>query len=78
MCSAAASAARTSTSEKTPDGSAAAATRTGARPPSFTGWDVDGGYVDACLADERFVHRLPDGRSDEHAAPLMCAGGYTC
>ncbi len=46
--------------------------------PSFTGWDVDGGYADACLADERFVYRLPDGLPDEQAAPLLCAGiiGY--
>ncbi|MGY1708818.1 zinc-dependent alcohol dehydrogenase family protein [Geodermatophilus sp. SYSU D00758] len=46
--------------------------------PVFTGWDVDGGYADACLVDERFAHRLPDGVDDEHAAPLLCAGliGY--
>jgi propanol-preferring alcohol dehydrogenase len=46
--------------------------------PLFTGWDVDGGYADACLADERFAYRLPTGLSDEHAAPLLCAGiiGY--
>jgi len=46
--------------------------------PSFTGWDVDDGYAAACLADERFAHRLPDGLSDEQAAPLLYAGiiGY--
>jgi alcohol dehydrogenase, propanol-preferring len=46
--------------------------------PVFTGWDVDGGYADACLVDERFAYRLPDGVDDEHAAPLLCAGiiGY--
>jgi propanol-preferring alcohol dehydrogenase len=46
--------------------------------PLFTGWDVDGGYADACLADERFAYRLPGGLSDEQAAPLLCAGiiGY--
>ncbi|RFU20445.1 zinc-dependent alcohol dehydrogenase family protein [Geodermatophilus marinus] len=46
--------------------------------PVFTGWDVDGGYAEACLVDERFAHRLPDGVDDEHAAPLLCAGliGY--
>jgi propanol-preferring alcohol dehydrogenase len=46
--------------------------------PLFTGWDVDGGYADACLVDERFAYRLPAGLSDEHAAPLLCAGiiGY--
>lgn len=46
--------------------------------PVFTGWDVDGGYADSCLADEQFVYRLPDGISDEQSAPLLCAGiiGY--
>ena len=46
--------------------------------PSFTGWDVDGGYADACLADERFAYRLPEALDDEAAAPLLCAGiiGY--
>jgi propanol-preferring alcohol dehydrogenase len=46
--------------------------------PLFTGWDVDGGYADACVVAEAFAYRLPDGISDEHAAPLLCAGiiGY--
>jgi propanol-preferring alcohol dehydrogenase len=46
--------------------------------PTFTGWDVDGGYAEACLADEAYAYRLPDGTDDEHAAPLLCAGiiGY--
>ncbi|GAA4733864.1 zinc-binding alcohol dehydrogenase family protein [Modestobacter marinus] len=46
--------------------------------PGFTGWDLDGGFADACLADERFAHRLPEGLTDEQAAPLLCAGiiGY--
>ena len=46
--------------------------------PVFTGWDVDGGYADACLADERYAYRLPDAVDDEQAAPLLCAGiiGY--
>jgi len=46
--------------------------------PRFTGWDLDGGYADACVADERFVYRLPDRLPDEQAAPLLCAGiiGY--
>lgn len=44
----------------------------------FTGWDLDGGYADSCLVDEAFAYRLPDGLTDEHAAPLLCAGiiGY--
>ncbi len=46
--------------------------------PTFTGWDVDGGYADACLVDEAYAYRLPDGIDDEQAAPLLCAGiiGY--
>lgn len=46
--------------------------------PTFTGWDVDGGYADTCLVDEAFAYRIPDGLGDEAAAPLLCAGiiGY--
>jgi alcohol dehydrogenase, propanol-preferring len=46
--------------------------------PRFTGWDVDGGYADACLVDEGYGYRLPESLDDEHAAPLLCAGiiGY--
>jgi propanol-preferring alcohol dehydrogenase len=46
--------------------------------PVFTGWDVHGGYADACAADEAYVYRLPEALDDEHAAPLLCAGiiGY--
>ncbi|SDP38544.1 alcohol dehydrogenase, propanol-preferring [Nakamurella panacisegetis] len=45
---------------------------------AFTGWDRDGGYADACVADEEFAYPLPSGLSDEQAAPLLCAGiiGY--
>jgi len=42
--------------------------------PRFTGWDVDGGYADFAVVDERFAYRLPDGFDDLHAAPLLCAG----
>jgi alcohol dehydrogenase, propanol-preferring len=46
--------------------------------PEFTGWDLDGGYADACVVDERYAYRVPEGVSDEQAAPLLCAGiiGY--
>jgi alcohol dehydrogenase, propanol-preferring len=46
--------------------------------PTFTGWDVDGGYADYCLVDEGYAYVLPDSLDDEHAAPLLCAGiiGY--
>ena len=45
---------------------------------TFTGWDHDGGYAEATVVDERFAYRLPEGLSDEQAAPLLCAGiiGY--
>jgi propanol-preferring alcohol dehydrogenase len=46
--------------------------------PTFTGWDVDGGYADYAVADEAFCYALPAELDDEHAAPLLCAGiiGY--
>jgi propanol-preferring alcohol dehydrogenase len=42
--------------------------------PTFTGWDVHGGYADLCVADEAYAYALPDGLSDEQASPLLCAG----
>jgi propanol-preferring alcohol dehydrogenase len=44
----------------------------------FTGYDVDGGYAELAVADERFCFAIPDGYADEQAAPLLCAGliGY--
>ena len=44
----------------------------------FTGYDLDGGYAEYAVADERFCFALPDGYADLHAAPLLCAGliGY--
>jgi propanol-preferring alcohol dehydrogenase len=44
----------------------------------FTGYQLDGGYAEAAVADARFCLRLPDGYSPLHAAPLLCAGliGY--
>ena len=46
--------------------------------PTFTGWDVDGGYAEACLAAEEYAYRLPDDLDDEQAAPMLCSGiiGY--
>jgi alcohol dehydrogenase, propanol-preferring len=40
----------------------------------FTGYDIDGGYAERAVADERFCFSLPDGFEDLHAAPLLCAG----
>jgi propanol-preferring alcohol dehydrogenase len=44
----------------------------------FTGYDVDGGYAELAVADERFCFPIPPNLSDEGAAPLLCAGliGY--
>jgi propanol-preferring alcohol dehydrogenase len=44
----------------------------------FTGYDVDGGYAEYAVADERFCFPVPDGYPDLQAAPLLCAGliGY--
>ena len=44
----------------------------------FTGYDVDGGYAELVVADERYCFALPEGYADDEAAPLLCAGliGY--
>jgi alcohol dehydrogenase, propanol-preferring len=40
----------------------------------FTGYDIDGGYAERTVADERFCFPLPEGYEDLQAAPLLCAG----
>jgi alcohol dehydrogenase, propanol-preferring len=44
----------------------------------FTGYHLQGGFAEYTLAHERYCFPLPDGLSDAHAAPLLCAGliGY--
>ncbi len=44
----------------------------------FTGYDLDGGYAEHTVADERFCFAIPDRYDDAAAAPLLCAGliGY--
>jgi alcohol dehydrogenase, propanol-preferring len=44
----------------------------------FTGRDIDGGYAELTVADERFCLPIPDELTDEQAAPLLCGGliGY--
>jgi propanol-preferring alcohol dehydrogenase len=44
----------------------------------FTGYQIDGGYAEYTVADERFCFLIPEGYPDEQAAPLLCAGliGY--
>ena len=46
----------------------------------FTGYDLDGGFAEACVADADFVFPIPDATKveDAEAAPWLCAGliGY--
>jgi propanol-preferring alcohol dehydrogenase len=44
----------------------------------FTGYTIDGGYAEYCVADARYCFRIPAGYPDRQAAPLLCAGliGY--
>jgi len=44
----------------------------------FTGRDIDGGYAELTVADERYCLALPDELTDIQAAPLLCGGliGY--
>jgi len=44
----------------------------------FTGYDIDGGFAEYCVADERYCFALPERYADDEAAPLLCAGliGY--
>jgi alcohol dehydrogenase, propanol-preferring len=44
----------------------------------FTGRDIDGGFADFAVVDERYCFPLPDAYGDLEVAPLLCAGliGY--
>jgi propanol-preferring alcohol dehydrogenase len=44
----------------------------------FNGYNLDGGYAEFVVADERFCFALPENYSDVEAAPFLCAGliGY--
>ncbi len=44
----------------------------------YTGYQIDGGFAEMCVADERFCFPIPPGYPDLQAAPLFCAGliGY--
>lgn len=44
----------------------------------FTGYQVDGGYAQFAVADQRFCFAIPARYTDVEAAPLLCAGliGY--
>ena len=40
----------------------------------FTGYQIDGGYAEYALVEQRFALPLPGSFSDLQAAPLLCAG----
>jgi len=44
----------------------------------FTGYNVDGGYAEYAVVNAQYAYPIPAIFSDEHAAPLLCAGiiGY--
>ena len=42
--------------------------------PTFTGYDVPGGYAEYAIARSDFIFALPAALDDLHAAPLLCAG----
>lgn len=46
--------------------------------PGFTGYQIDGGFAEYCVANADFCFPLPANYPDIQAAPLLCAGliGY--
>lgn len=40
----------------------------------FTGYQLDGGYAELVVADERYCFPIPAGFADLEGAPLLCAG----
>jgi propanol-preferring alcohol dehydrogenase len=46
--------------------------------PGFTGYTLNGGYAEYCVADAEYVFPLPDQADPVSLAPLLCAGliGY--
>ena len=44
----------------------------------FTGYQIDGGFAEETVADERYCLRLPESYADLQVTPLLCAGliGY--
>lgn len=44
----------------------------------YTGYQVNGGFAEYCVADARYCFPIPQGFDDVQAAPLLCAGliGY--
>lgn len=46
--------------------------------PQFTGYQIDGGFAEYCVANAEFCFPIPEDYPDSQAAPLLCAGliGY--
>jgi alcohol dehydrogenase, propanol-preferring len=46
----------------------------------YTGYHIDGGFAEYCVANARFIFPIPPSYPDVQAAPLLCAGliGYRC
>ncbi len=44
----------------------------------YTGYQINGGFAEKCVASERFCFPIPESYPDIQAAPLLCAGliGY--
>ena len=40
----------------------------------YTGYQIDGGYAEFAVADQRYCFPIPEQYSDAEAAPLLCAG----
>lgn len=40
----------------------------------FTGYDLDGGFAEFCVANENYCYPLPDIYSNLQVAPLLCGG----
>jgi propanol-preferring alcohol dehydrogenase len=40
----------------------------------FTGYHIDGGFAERCVADRRYTFPIPVGMTALSAAPLLCAG----
>jgi propanol-preferring alcohol dehydrogenase len=46
----------------------------------YTGYQIDGGYAEFCVAHAGYIFPVPEGYPDVQSAPLLCAGliGYRC
>lgn len=42
--------------------------------PEFTGYTINGGFTQMCVADENYLFHLPKNTSAIDTAPLLCAG----